>query len=125
MTRLTIPTECGTAAIIPPLTDMQRRMAALREMDADVHRALIRDLMVVRQYEADQRAAEALYAATEARPSAELAFAMAVASSVRGDELAVIGAHFRQWALLAQGYLVSDLVALCDDRQRVAFGRKQ
>ncbi|BEG74467.1 hypothetical protein [Achromobacter xylosoxidans] len=125
MTRLTIPTECGTAAIVPPLTDVQRRVAALREMDAEVHRALIRNLIVVRQHEDDQHAVEALYSATEARPAAKQAFAMAVASSVRGDELAVVGAHFRQWALLAQGHLVSDLVGLCDDRQRVIFGRKQ
>ena len=124
MVNLAYPTPCGTAAIIPPLTETQRRTAALREMDADLHRALIQDLMVVRQHEADQRAAEALYAATEARPAAELAFAMAVASSVRGDELAVVGAHFRQWALLAQGHLVSDLVDLCDDGQRVTFSRR-
>lgn len=123
MARLTYPTECGTAAIIPPLTDGQRRRIALREMDADVHAALIRDLMVLRRHEADQRAAEALYAATEAKPNAEQAFAMAVASSVRGDDLGVVGAHFRQWVLLAQGLLVSDLVDLCDDGQRVTFGR--
>ncbi|CAB3959412.1 hypothetical protein LMG7053_05912 [Achromobacter ruhlandii] len=124
MTRLTIPTECGTAAIVPPPTDMQRRTAALREMDADLHRVLIQDLVVVRQYEADQRAAEALYAAAVGKQAAEKAFALAVASSVRGDELAVVGAHFRQWVLLAQGHLVSDLVDLCDDGQRVTFARR-
>jgi thiosulfate reductase cytochrome b subunit len=125
MANLAYPTPCGTAAIIPPLTDAQRRRISLREMDADVHAALIRDLIVRRQHEADQRATEALYAATEAKPNAEQAFAMAVASSVRGDDLGVVGAHFRQWVLLAQGLLVSDLVDLCDDGQRVTFGRKQ
>jgi hypothetical protein len=118
MANLAYPTPCGTAAIIPPLTDAQRRRISLREMDADVHAALIRDLIVRRQHEADQRA-------TEAKPNAEQAFAMAVASSVRGDDLGVVGAHFRQWVLLAQGLLVSDLVDLCDDGQRVTFGRKQ
>lgn len=125
MVNLAYPTPCGTAAIIPARTDVQRRASALREMDADVHTALIRDLIVLRQHDYDQRAAEALYAATEGKPSVEQAFAMAVASSVRGDELAVVGAHFRQWVLLAQGLLVSDLVDLCDDGQRVTFRRRK
>ncbi|MDX3986897.1 hypothetical protein YH64_009385 [Achromobacter sp. LC458] len=125
MARLTYPTECGTAAIMPPLTDVQRRMAALREMDADVHAALVRDLTVHRQHDYSQRAAEALYSATEGNANAEQAFVMAVAASVRGDAPVVVGAFFRQWVLLAQGLLVSDLVDLCDDGQRVTFGRKQ
>lgn len=125
MANLAYPTECGTAAIIPPLTATQRRAAALREMDADLHVALIRDMTVQRQYDYDQRAAEALYSATEGKPSAEQAFALAVQSCVRGDELAVVGAHFRQWALLARGHLVSDLVDLCDDGRRVTFGRRK
>lgn len=125
MARLTYPTECGTAAIMPPLTDVQRRMAALREMDADVHAALVRDLTVHRQHDYSQRAAEALYASSEGNANAEQAFVMAVAASVRGDAPVVVGAFFRQWVLLAQGLLVSDLVDLCDDGQRVTFGRKQ
>lgn len=125
MANLAYPTPCGTATIIPALTDAQRRAIALREMDADVHAALIRDLIVRRQHEFDQRAAEALYEATECKANAEQAFAMAVASSVRGDDLGVVGAHFRQWVLLAQGHLVSDLVDLCDDGQRVTFGRRK
>ena len=124
MANLAYPTPCGTAAIIPPLTETQRRAAALREMDADLHVALIRDMTVQRQHDYDQRAAEALYSATEGKPSAEQAFALAVQSCVRGDDLAVVGAHFRQWALLAQGHLVSDLVDLCDDGQRVTFARR-
>jgi hypothetical protein len=125
MARLTYPTECGTAAIMPPLTDVQRRIAALRGMDADLHIALIRDMVIHQEHDYSQRAAEALYAATEAKPNIEQAFAMAVASSVRGDSPVVVGAHFRQWVLLAQSQLVSDLVDLCDDGQRVTFGRKQ
>ncbi|AVG38340.1 hypothetical protein [Achromobacter insolitus] len=125
MAHLAYPTPCGTAAIIPPLTEVQRRMSALREMDADLHVALIRDMVIHQEHDYSQRAAEALYAATEAKPNAEQAFAMAVSSSVRGDELAVVGAHFRQWVLLAQGHLVSDLVDLCDDGQRVTFGRRK
>lgn len=125
MANLAYPTPCGTAAIIPPLTATQRRAAALREMDADLHVALIRDMTVRRQHDYDQRAAEALYSATEGKPSAEQAFALAVQSCVRGDELAVVGAHFRQWALLARGHLVSDLVDLCDDGRRVTFGRRK
>ncbi|MFD4837684.1 hypothetical protein ACFWP0_09255 [Achromobacter sp. NPDC058515] len=125
MANLAYATPCGTATIIPARTQAQRRMAALREMDADVHAALVRDMTVLRQYEPGQRAAEALYTATIGQQNAETAFAMAVASSVRGDDLAVVGAHFRQWVLLAQGHLVSDLVDLCDDGQRVTFGRRK
>ncbi|KAG1432438.1 hypothetical protein G6F57_022830 [Rhizopus arrhizus] len=80
MPRLTYPTECGTAAIMPPLTDVQRRLAALRGMDADLHIALIRDMVIHQEHDYSQRAAEALYAATEAKPNIEQAFAMAVAS---------------------------------------------
>lgn len=125
MSNLAYPTPCGTATVIPARTQAQRRAVQLREMDADVHAALVRDMTVLRQHDYDQRAAEALYVATEAKPNAETAFAMAVASSVRGDALAVVGAHFRQWVLLAQGHLVSDLVDLCDDGQRVTFGRRK
>lgn len=125
MANLAYATPCGTATLIPARTEAQRRAAALREMDADAHAALVRDMTVLRQYEPGQRAAEALYTAAIGQPNAETAFAMAVASSVRGDDLAVVGAHFRQWVLLAQGHLVSDLVDLCDDGQRVTFGRRK
>ncbi|RSE85548.1 hypothetical protein [Achromobacter denitrificans] len=125
MANLAYPTPCGTATVIPARTEAHRRAIALREMDADVHAALVRDMTVLRQHEPNQRAAEALYAAAIGKLNAEQAFAMAVTSSVRGDDLAVVGAHFRQWALLAQGHLVSDLVDLTADRQRVTFGRRK
>lgn len=125
MANLAYPSPCGTATIIPAPTEAQRRAIALREMDADVHAALVRDMTVLRQHEPNQRAAEALYAASIGQQNAETAFAMAVASSVRGADLAVVGAHFRQWVLLAQGHLVSDLVDLTTDRQRVTFGRRK
>lgn len=125
MVNLAYPTPCGTAAIIPPLTDMQLRAGKLRAMDADVHVALVRDMVIHQEHDYSQRAAEALYCATECKANAEQAFALAVASSVRGDELAVVGAHFRQWVLLAQGLLVSDLVDLCDDGQRLTFGHRK
>ncbi len=125
MANLAYATPCGSATVIPAPTEAQRRALALREMDADVHAALVRDLIVFRQNDYDQRAAEALYAAAIGKQNAEKAFAMAVSSSVRGDDLAVVGAHFRQWALLAQGHLVSDLVDLTIERQRVTFGRRK
>lgn len=125
MSSMTIPTPCGTAAILRPYNDEERRAELMRDLGADVHLALRRDQLIHREYDFSQRAAEALYAATEGNQLAEDAFALVVRSVVARDPLAVVGALFHLWVSVAVRQLTSDLADRCEDGQRVTFGARQ
>lgn len=125
MSSLSIPTPCGTAAILRPYNDEERRALLLQDLGGDLRLALRRDLMIHREHDYSQRAAEALYAATEGNQLAEDAFALVVRSAVARDPLAVVGHLFRQWLELAVRQLTADLADRCEDGQRVTFGARQ
>ncbi|MFH7106392.1 hypothetical protein ACFWXM_00935 [Achromobacter xylosoxidans] len=125
MSNMSIPTPCGTAAILRVYNDEERRAELMRDLGGDVHLALGRDQLIHREYDFSQRAAEALYAATEGNQLAEDAFALVARSVVARDPLAVVGLLFRQWFDLAIRQLTADLADRCEDGQRVTFGARQ
>ena len=125
MSKMSIPTPCGTAAILRVYNDEERRAELLQDLGADVHLALCRDQLIHREYDFSQRAAEALYAATEGNQLAEDAFALVVRSAVARDPLAVVGLLFRRWLDLAVRQLTADLADRCEAGHRVTFGARQ
>ncbi len=125
MSSLSIPTPCGTAAILRPYNDEERRALLLQDLGGDLRLALRRDLMIHREHDYSQRAAEALYAATEGNQLAEDGFALAVRAVMNRAPLAAVGALFHLWVNVAVQQLTSDLADRCEDGQRVTFGARQ
>ena len=83
MLPLTYPTECGTSTVVRPLTDAERLTELRRDLDADLHYALVAQRYVRWPYGEPELAAEALYAATIGADAAEAAFSLVVRAAAR------------------------------------------
>ncbi|KDD89691.1 hypothetical protein L519_2155 [Bordetella bronchiseptica MBORD678] len=125
MPSLTYPTECGTAAVVRPLTDAERLAELRRDLDADLHYALVAQRYVRWPYGEPELAAEALYAATIGADDAESAFSLVVRAAARGESAVSVGTLFVEWTKLARARLLDTLVELTEDGQRITFGSRQ
>ncbi|KCV34117.1 hypothetical protein [Bordetella bronchiseptica] len=129
MLPLTYPTECGTAAVVRPLTDAERLTELRRDLDADLHYALVAQRYVRWPYGEPELAAEALYGATtgtpDAQTDAEAAFSLVVRAAARGESAVSVGTLFIEWTKLARARLLDTLVEITEDGQRVTFGSRQ
>ncbi|KAK54039.1 hypothetical protein [Bordetella bronchiseptica] len=125
MPSLTYPTECGTSTIVRPLTDAERLAELRRDLDADLHYALVAQRYVRWPYGEPELAAEALYAATIGADAAEAAFSLVVRAAARGESAVSVGTLFVEWTKLARARLLDTLVELTEDGQRVTFGSGQ
>lgn len=125
MLPLTYPTECGTAAVARPLTDAERLAELRRDLDADLHYALVAQRYVRWPYGEPELAAEALYAATICADEAEAAFSLVVRAAARGESAVSVGTLFIEWTKLARARLLDTLVEITEDGQRVTFGGRQ
>lgn len=125
MLPLTYPTDCGTSAVVRPLTDAERMAELRRDLDADLHYALVAQRYVRWPYGDPELAAEALYAATIGADAAEAAFSLVVRAAARGESAVSVGTLFIEWTELARVRLLDTLVELTEDGQRITFGSRQ
>ena len=125
MLPLTYPTECGTSTVVRPLTDAERLAELRRDLDADLHYALVAQRCVRWPYGDPELVAEALYAATIGDAQSEAAFSLLVRAAARGESAVSVGTLFVEWTKLARARLLDTLVELTEDGQRVTFGSRQ